>query len=100
MEKCKHGVTDGGKEREEETEVDDGTLEETGNRKEVDDVHRCKRVSSSTPRQIEDSRRVLRGVGQPFRQLHIRSDAKDAVSHDDTVRNDLEEVAEEQKTKV
>ena len=51
MEKCKHGVKDGGKEREEETEVDDGTLEEIGNRKEVDDVHRCKRVSTLPPRQ-------------------------------------------------
>ena len=47
-------MKDGGKEREEETEVDDETktLEEIGNRNEVDDVHRCKRVSTSPLRQI------------------------------------------------
>ena len=39
-------MKEGGKEREEETEVDDETLEEIGNRNEVDDVHRCKRVST------------------------------------------------------
>ena len=44
-------MKDGGQEREEETEVDDETLEEIGSRKEVDDIHRCKRVSTSPPRQ-------------------------------------------------
>ena len=42
----KHGGKDGGKEQEEETGEDDGTLEEIGNRNEVDDVHRSKRVST------------------------------------------------------
>ena len=41
-----HGGKDGGKEQEEETGEDDGTLEEIGNRNEVDDVHPSKRVST------------------------------------------------------
>ena len=42
-----HGGKDCGKEQEEETGEDDGTHEEIGNRNEVDDVHRSKRVSTS-----------------------------------------------------
>ena len=50
---CKHGGKDGGKEREEETEVEEVTLEEIGNRNEEDDVHRCKRVSTPPRKKCE-----------------------------------------------